>query len=396
MIVQIFTHDRENEGRRLFLSFHNWFVILVVIVRQCEDGRGQMHINDYIVEENTSVIDTMKQINSGARGIAFVCQGMKLCAVVTDGDIRRYILKNGDLEQPVCEIAHGNPVYLSAEQAGQAGEVMRKCSITAVPIVNENKEIIDIKFWRDEFRDSVQSSHSKQRRSLHIPLVIMAGGKGTRLRPYTDILPKPLIPVGDKTITEHIMDRFAAYGCGQVMMIVNYKKDFIKAYYADSEIHRDITFIEEDEYLGTGGGLCLLADKVEDTFFMSNCDILIDADYAEILDYHKRSGNMITMVCVQKNFEIPYGTVTLDRNRQIVQMEEKPKFGYYVNTGFYVVEPSFVARIPQNTFIHITDVIGQCIASGDRVGGYLIQDDAWMDMGQFDELEKMKQRLNNL
>ncbi|MDE6747484.1 MAG: nucleotidyltransferase, partial [Lachnospiraceae bacterium] len=183
---------------------------------------------------------------------------------------------------------------------------------------------------------------------------------------------------------------------GRVMMIVNYKKDFIKAYYTDSEVQRDITFVEEEEYLGTGGGLRLLADKVEDTFFMSNCDILIDADYADILDYHKKSGNMITMVCAQKNFEIPYGTVTLNQDQQIVEMKEKPQFDYYVNTGFYIIEPSFVERIPQNTFIHITDVIEQCIARGDRVGSYLIQDDAWMDMGQFDELEKMKQRLDNL
>lgn len=392
----MWNHEFKVEDLWPGLSFDSRFVILIVIIRQCEDGSDQMHIQDYIVEENTSVIDTMKQINAGARGIAFVCQGMKLCAVVTDGDIRRYILQNGDLEQPVCKIAHGDPIYLRADQAQQAGEVMRRRAVTAVPIVNEKKEIIEIRFLRDEMRNMVADHGLRQQRNLQIPLVIMAGGKGMRLRPYTDILPKPLIPVGDKTITEHIMDRFAAYGCTQVMMVVNYKKDFIKAYYADNEIRRDIMFVEENEYLGTGGGLRLLTDKVEDTFFMSNCDILIDADYADILDYHKKSGNMITMVCAQKNFEIPYGTVTLNRDQQIVEMKEKPQFDYYVNTGFYIIEPSFVERIPQNTFIHITDVIEQCIARGDRVGSYLIQDAAWMDMGQFDELEKMKQRLDNL
>lgn len=355
-----------------------------------------MHIHDYIVEENTSVIDTMKQINSGARGIAFVCRGMKLCAVVTDGDIRRHILRDGDLEQPVCKIAHSDPVYLTADQAERAGEVMKRRSITAVPIVSEKKEIIEIRFWRDEFRDNEENGNPSSRRSLHIPLVIMAGGKGTRLRPYTDILPKPLIPVGDKTITEHIMDRFAVYDCRQVMMIVNYKRDFIKAYYTDSEIRRDITFVEEEEYLGTGGGLRLLADKVKDTFFMSNCDILIDADYAAILDYHKQSGNIATVVCAEKKFEIPYGTVMLDRDNHIVALEEKPKFDYHVNTGFYVIEPAFLNRIPRNTFIHITDIIEKCIAGGDKVGCYLISDDAWMDMGQFDELDKMKERMENL
>lgn len=361
----------------------------------CGD-EGYMDINRYIVEENTSVIDTMKQINSGARGIAFVCQGIKLCGVVTDGDIRRHILRGGDLEQQVCEIAKSDPICLTADQAGRAGEVMRRRSITAVPVVNEQNEIVEIRFWRDEFRDCEENSQSEQRRSLRIPLVIMAGGKGTRLRPYTDILPKPLIPVGDKTITEHIMDRFAAYDCDRVMMIVNYKKDFIKAYYADSEIQRDITFVEEEEYLGTGGGLRLLSGRVEDTFFMSNCDILIDADYADILDYHKQSGNLITMVCAEKKFEIPYGTVLLDQNNRIVALEEKPKFDYRVNTGFYVIEPAFLERIPHNTFIHITDIIENCIADGDKVGCFLIPEQAWMDMGQLDELDKMKERMDSL
>lgn len=347
---------------------------------------------NYIVEENTSVIDTMKKINSGARGIAFVCRRLELCAVVTDGDIRRYILRGGDLEQPVSAIAHNNPIYLTADRVRQAGELMRRYAVTAIPVVNSQKEIIDIKFWRDEF----QSTGEQNKRRLDIPLVIMAGGKGTRLKPYTDILPKPLIPVGDKTITEHIMDRFAEYDCRNVMMIVNYKKDFIKAYYADNEVPRDIVFVEEEEYLGTGGGLRLLADRVKGTFFMSNCDILVNADYADILDYHIKSGNIITVVCAQKNFEIPYGTVTLNQDSQIVGMEEKPRFEYYVNTGFYVIEPAFMDRIPHNTFIHITDVIEQCIADGDKVGSYLIQDDAWMDMGQLDELEKMKERLGSL
>ena len=355
-----------------------------------------MDISRYIVEENTSIMDTMKQINSGARGIAFVCRGTRLCGVVTDGDIRRHILRGGNLERQVCEIAKSDPVCLTADQAGEAGEVMRRRSITAVPVVNEKNEIVEIRFWRDEFRGSEEKSRSVQKRSLHIPLVIMAGGKGTRLRPYTDILPKPLIPVGDKTITEHIMDRFAVYDCDRVMMIVNYKKDFIKAYYADSEIRRDITFVEEEEYLGTGGGLRLLSGRVEDTFFMSNCDILIDADYADILDYHKQSGNIITMVCAEKKFEIPYGTVLLDQNNRIVALEEKPKFDYRVNTGFYVIEPAFLERIPHNTFIHITDIIENCIADGDRVGCFLIPEEAWMDMGQFDELEKMKEQMDSL
>lgn len=351
-----------------------------------------MDIRNYIVEENVSVFDTMKKIDIGARGIAFVCNGMKLRAVVTDGDIRRYILGGGSLERSVYEIAHKMPICLTEQQEDQAGEIMRQHSITAVPIVDELGEILRIRFIKEE----LSSKEIKPKRHLGLPLVIMAGGKGTRLKPYTDILPKPLIPVGDKTITEHIMDRFAEYGCGQVMMIVNYKKDFIKAYYTDNEIPRDIVFVEEDTYLGTGGGLGLLTDRMQGTFFMSNCDILVDADYADILDYHEQSGNVITVVCAEKRFEVPYGTIHIDQDGQVIQLKEKPHFNYHVNTGFYVIEPSFLKKIPCNTFIHITDVIEKCVAEGERVGSYLIADEAWMDMGQFDELEKMKERLGSL
>lgn len=352
----------------------------------------EMDIGKFIVEENISVFDTMKKIDAGAGGIAFVCRGSELRGVVTDGDIRRYILGGGRLERAVCEIAHKEPIYLREEHEDQAAALMRRHSITAVPIVNEQGEIVRIRFFKEEFRDSAV----QEKRSLNLPLVIMAGGKGTRLKPYTDILPKPLIPVGDRTITEHIMDRFAQYDCSQVIMIVNYKKDFIKAYYTDSEEPRNIVFVEEDTYLGTGGGLGLLTDKVQGTFFMSNCDILVDADYADILDHHRQSGNMITMVCAQKRFEIPYGTVQMEQDGQVTGLKEKPRFNYYVNTGFYVIEPSFLKKIPGDTFIHITDVIDKCIADGERVGSYLIADDAWMDMGQFDELEKMKEKLESL
>ena len=351
-----------------------------------------MDIHNYIIEENISVIETMQKIDAGARGIAFVCRDRRLCAVVTDGDIRRYILRGGDLQSPVSGIARKNPICLTLCESGQAADVMHRYSITAVPIINSEHEIIDIRFWRDE----IQSKKEDKKQSLNIPLVIMAGGKGTRLRPYTDILPKPLIPVGDKTITEHIMDRFAEYDCNHVIMIVNYKKNFIKTYFAEKEIKRDISFVEEQDYLGTGGGLRLLSGQIKETFFMSNCDIIVQANYSDILDYHKQSGNMVTMVCARKDFEVPYGTVYLDKDNQITKMEEKPHFDYHVNTGFYVIEPSFLERIPQDVFIHITDVIATCIRNGDRVGAYLIQPAAWMDMGQFDELEKMRERMGIL
>ena len=347
-----------------------------------------MDLRLFMVTGLMPVINVMQIIERSEKQIAFVCKDKVLEGCVTDGDIRRHLIAGGSLTTPVSEIANYHPVYLEEDERDSARAVMEKYYITAVPIVNSEHKIIDICFWREEYR-----GQAKNIPQIGIPLVIMAGGKGTRLKPYTDILPKPLIPIEEKTITEHIMDKFAEYGCKDVTMIVNYKKDFIKAYFNDSEIGRDIRFIEEQEYMGTGGGLKLLKDCITGSFFMSNCDILVDADYDKILQYHRTAGNIITLVCARKKFQVPYGTIHLDESDQIVGLQEKPELEYHVNTGLYLIEPEFLDLIPDNVFVHITDIIEKCIQEKERVGAFLIDDDDWMDMGQMDELESMRKKM---
>jgi NDP-sugar pyrophosphorylase family protein len=230
---------------------------------------------------------------------------------------------------------------------------------------------------------------------MNVPVVIMAGGKGTRLYPYTQILPKPLIPIGEKTITELIMDHFEAFGCKHFDMIVNYKKNFIKSFFIDNEQKRNVDFIEEPQYLGTGGGLKLLEGKYEASFFVTNCDIIVEEDYSEIMKYHKSENNVITIVSAMKNVTIPYGTIEVSDTGQVIKLNEKPNFSFLTNTGFYVLEPHFLDMIPHNTFIHITDVIQRCINMGEKVGVYPISENAWMDMGQLEELEKMREKIGN-
>ena len=222
----------------------------------------------------------------------------------------------------------------------------------------------------------------------------MAGGKGTRLYPYTQILPKPLIPIGEKTITEHIMSRFMKYGCKSFEMIINYKRNLIKSYFLDNEDTYDITFIDEKQFLGTGGGLKLLKGKIDTTFFMTNCDILIEEDFDRILEYHQKNNNIITVVCAKKNMTIPYGMVEVSESGKALALREKPCFSFLTNSGFYVIEPEFLDMIPDNTFIHITDVIQRCIDMKMQVGVYTIPEEKWLDMGQLEEMEKMKKRLN--
>ena len=348
----------------------------------------RMDINSYFVLPGATILDAMRVINENTKGIVFVVDSGRLMGTVTDGDIRRYIIKGGDLSGAIDNIANHDTIWLEMKSEETAFKIMKENSISAIPVLDGEKKVIKI-----YFSDGSCVKARDINKPTHIPMVIMAGGKGTRLKPYTDIMPKPLIPIGDKTITERIIDNFLKYSDSSIYMIVNYRKEFIKAYFRDGDYKDKIRFIDETEFLGTGGGLKLLEGKIRTTFFMSNCDILIDADYARVLKYHSEMGNYITLVCARKCFNIPYGTVDIDKNNRAIRFVEKPSHTYFVNTGFYIIEPDVLTKIPSNTHVHITDIISELMRSGERIGTYVIEDNDWMDMGQFDELDKMKRKL---
>lgn len=344
-----------------------------------------MNWSEYMAEPALPIIEAMKKMNRNSRGIVYVCAGKKLLGALTDGDIRRFMVKRGNLERPVSDIANMHPKYVRVPERAQAENIMKQWRIRSLPVVNEAGEIQEICF--------ASEGSVGDRPNLGLPVAIMAGGKGTRLYPYTQVLPKPLIPIGDKTITEHIMDRFQAYGCTHFDVIVNYKKNFIKAYFQENETPRDVSFIDEIEFLGTGGGLKLLRGRYSSSFFMSNCDILIDADYADMVRCHRESGNLVTMVCAKKRLILPYGTVEVTESGKALRLSEKPELSFTTNTGLYILEPEFLEMIPEHTFIHITDVIQSCICAGRRIGIYPVEEESWLDMGQMDELERMKKQL---
>lgn len=208
------------------------------------------NLETFIAAEENSIREVMKKIADNAKGLVFICKDGRLLATVTDGDIRRYILAGGDIEGEVSKAAHYSPVFAYREESGSAKDIMIKQGVTALPIVTRDMEIKDIVF----LTYFEEEGTGKKKASLQVPVVIMAGGKGQRLKPFTDILPKPLIPLGEKTITERIITKFQEYGCDLFYMIVNYKKNFIKAYFADNEMKYNIQFVEEEKFLGTPAG----------------------------------------------------------------------------------------------------------------------------------------------
>lgn len=342
-----------------------------------------MDIRDICIKKDISIREAIEKLDNTAKKILVVLNDEKLEAVITDGDIRRWILKNGDLSSSIESVMNVNPICIEKSKINIASKVMKEKSIEAIPIVDENNKLIDIIFWNDSFKDKLNYLEK-----VDSPVVIMAGGKGTRLYPYTKVLPKPLIPIGDTPIIERIMDRFIEYGVEKFYVTVNYKKEMIKSYF-DDEKKYDVSYIEESKPLGTGGSLHLLKDELKETFFVSNCDILIDANYSDILKYHKKNKNKITVITSLKHYTIPYGVVELDYEGYINSTKEKPEYSFLVNTGMYILEPETLKDIPQNEFFHITDLIEMYLKEGERVGTYPVTDKSWLDMGEFKEMEKM-------
>jgi len=336
-----------------------------------------------------TVRDALKKIDEEAKNIVLVIdEDNKFLGTITDGDVRRWILKNGSMDSLVTEVMNSNATYIYEDEKEMAMEIMVSKSITAVPILNDSKHIIDVLFLYN-FQDNDKVNEELK----NVPVVIMAGGLGTRLYPYTKILPKPLIPIGDTPILERIMDNFKKYSVNDFYLTVNYKKNMIKSYFNDLEKEYRIHYIDEDKPLGTGGSLSLLKGVIKETFFVSNCDILIDAEYDDILKHHKESGNKVTVVTSVKNFTIPYGVFKLNENGEINEIQEKPEYSYLINTGMYVLEPEVLNDIPDDEFYNLPDIVEKYMKDKIKVGIYPISEQSWMDMGQLSEMKDMVERI---
>ncbi|MDL2219586.1 NTP transferase domain-containing protein, partial [Ruminococcaceae bacterium OttesenSCG-928-O06] len=345
-----------------------------------------MQIDDLIIDARISTLDAMRRLEETGRRILFIAPGGKLGAVLTDSDVRKFILRGGDLTRPASEVANQHPKSLPVEQRAAAKDFLLRHSIEAVPLLDKDGAIADVVFLND--LDGIAPP-----KRLDLPVVIMAGGLGTRLYPYTKILPKPLIPVGEVPIIERVIQSFAAFGCRQFTLVVNYRRNMIKSYFADLEDKAyTVDFVDEDEPLGTGGGLYLLKGKMHTPFFFTNCDTLINADYADVYKQHQKQGNTITMVCAMKEFVIPYGVVQLGEDGTLASIAEKPRMNHLTNTGVYVVSPEVVEQMPSREALGFPDIIDSCRAAGARVGVYPVGEASWMDMGQLEELDEMRRR----
>ncbi len=338
----------------------------------------------FIGNEELTISEAMQKINNNAYGILFIVrEGIRLLGCITDGDIRRYLLSGGKMTDLALNAVNKSPKVAKSED--EAKKIYHKKNYVVIPIVDDDGCIVSL-YTGDEIE-------GKNHNTINLPVVINAGGRGKRLDPFTKVLPKPLIPVGEYPIIELIMKEYQTYDCNDFHIIVNYKKELMKAYFHECENHYNIFWYDEEKPLGTGGGLSLLRGKISTTFFFANCDALLTANYESMLKFHKEQGNVITMICAYKNINIPYGVVEMGDQGVIESMKEKPLMSFLTNTGIYIVEPEVVEDIDDNEVVGFPEIVEREKQKGKKVAAFPVSENDWMDMGQLPELEKMRLKL---
>lgn len=342
------------------------------------------------ISPSTTIKESIQRLNETAQKILFVTDAQeRLLGTLTDGDIRRAIIDGSLLTTPVDAVMKRKFIFLTADTPRipqEAKRLMQQHMIEQIPVVDAAGVIVDVMLWIDFLNEEMPITTNRGA-NLENPVVIMAGGKGTRLDPFTKILPKPLIPLGDKPIIENIMSRFYENGFYQFYIVVNYKKEMIKAYFAENSLPYKITFVEEDEFYGTAGGMFLLRDTIKQSFVVTNCDTILDGNYADIFKWHQEHNNIMTIVGSHKEITVPYGVLCMN-NGALDKIDEKPKLDLFINTGTYVFEPSVFDTIKDRQHLDMDKLICQIKSKQpDRVGVFPHWG-GWSDIGQWEEYNK--------
>ncbi|HRZ42987.1 MAG TPA: sugar phosphate nucleotidyltransferase [Bacteroidales bacterium] len=335
-----------------------------------------------IIQHTLSVQQALEILDDSPVKTLFLTDGDgRLCGSLTDGDVRRWILRNGDISGTVSDACNPSPYTLRLPfDRHEVLHQMKEKHLNAAPVVDVAGKIDSIVLI-SELSDQGSSDAS----ALHgVPVVIMAGGKGTRLDPFTRILPKPLIPIGNQPVIEVIMHELARYGADRFIISLNHQARLIKAYFEDQQYPYDISFLEEDQPLGTAGALKMLEGKIEGDLLVSNCDVIIKSDVGEMLRFHRSGGFSITVVAALYNLSVPYGVCDVDEKGVLLRITEKPEFSMLINSGMYVLGSDCLSMIPESRMFHITHLIEAVQAAGKPVGVFPIPGSAYHDIGQWD------------
>lgn len=337
------------------------------------------NIEDIIVKETTSIKEVLQIIDKSSKQLAIVVdKNKKLLGTISDGDIRRALLKNMSLSESVKNIYFKDPTVANINNSKE--EIINICrvkKIHQIPVVDDNGNLIGI-----EILDELISKEEKINK-----VILMVGGLGTRLRPLTENTPKPMLKVGNKPILQTIVEKFAEYGYTNIIMCVNYKSDIIQDYFKDGkELGVNIEYILEEQRMGTAGALSLLKDKPNEPFFVMNGDLLTNVNFEHLHNYHLATNSMATMCVREYDFQVPYGVVNI-KDSKIISIEEKPTHKFFVSAGIYMLNSEVLNYIPQNEFYDMPTLFEKLISLNQNTVSFPIRE-YWLDIGRMEEYKK--------
>jgi dTDP-glucose pyrophosphorylase len=334
---------------------------------------------DIIIQPDASVHQAWEVIDRGAMQIALVVDaGGHLAGTVTDGDIRRAVLHGKGLDILITEVMNANPTTGLAEETHDSWQrTMHRHSLRHLPILDTQGCVVDL----------VQYSMPLEPERT-TPVVIMAGGLGTRLRPLTDATPKPMIPVGPKPVLETIIENFADQGFVNIYLCLNYKGEMIRAHFGDGRrLGVNITYLQEDRRLGTAGALSLLPERPQEPVIVMNGDLLTKVDFVRLMNFHNQQAFVATMAMREYQQQVPYGVLKIGDGYVVNELVEKPIERYYVNAGIYILNPTTLDLVPDQKFYDMPTLFNSLMDKGEKVGGFPLRD-YWVDIGRIEDLER--------
>tara|TARA_B100001057_G_scaffold492609_1_gene585333 strand:- start:178 stop:1242 length:1065 start_codon:yes stop_codon:yes gene_type:complete len=338
-------------------------------------------------KENITLNQALKKIKKGGKkGLVIVDAKQKILGTLSGGDVRNAILDGVKLSHSIKNSYQKKPYFLFSSDIKKTNikKIFLQKSYSFIPIINKSNQVINILFW-----DEIFKMNKKQNiRKLKAEVVIMAGGIGKRLKPMSDIFPKPLIPLKGKPLISHVIDGFEKFKKSHFYLSVNYKSSLIKTYFENTKHKYKIDFIDEKNPLGTIGAISKLKTKIKKHFILTNCDIIVDIDYTDLEDFHFKKKNDVTLVVTSKEFALPYGNCVVGKDGMLLRIEEKPSYNFFVNSGIYMINNNMMNLIPKNKKYDIDQFLNKVVKEGFSVGIYLIEPDKWIDVGSWSDFHK--------
>ena len=351
-----------------------------------------LNIKKFIIHKDQKLFKALKLINKNKEKTCFIVdKNRKLIGSLTDGDVRRKILNKKNINHSVYNFCNKNCVFLFKDKIKSLNlkKFFQKKKIELIPVLNSKKIIVNILFKENFFNLKANKGKIVIKKNLSkIKVVIMAGGKGTRLDPITKVFPKPLVPIKNKTAIECIIDSFLKFNIKNFYFTLNYKPELIKAYFKNIKKNYKINYLEEKKPLGTAGSLAKIKTRFKDNFFLTNCDVIFNFDYNDLLQFHIKNNSDMTIVVSKESVEIPYGVCGVNKFNKINKIIEKPKISNLITTGLYVINPKIIKTLKANKHLDMNKFISSTLSKKFKVEMYKIKKSSWYDIGQLKDYKK--------